>query len=923
MPFLFAATLFVSAALMFLVEPMIAKMILPRFGGTPAVWNTCMVFFQAALLAGYSYAHLATKWLGLRRQAGLHVFWLLLPVVSLPIGIAVSWTPQGQENPAWLLLGVLGISVGLPFFVVATSAPLLQKWFAGTGHRAARDPYFLYAASNLGSMLALLSYPILVEPSLTLKDQGRLWAIGYGVLAFLTLACIWVVWKSPAADAAPSRNPKSEIRNPKTESVSSFRISDLEFRISEDELSWPRRLRWVALAFVPSSLMLGVTSHISLDVAPIPLIWVIPLALYLLSFILVFSRLPYWVHAIFRWTLPVLVLVLLFMMLSGLHPSFQKLIPVHLVVFFVAAMACHGELARSRPSPKHLTEFYLWMSAGGVLGGLFNALIAPMVFRSIQEYSLAMVLACMMMPGLGWTANRWWTRALDFGLPVFVGGLAWYLFWAFEQERGEQFLDGLLKILTGGVAETSSKESGDGFLGSLTRGWHNMWSDTDTYDLRNILQFGIPIVICYGFIPRPIRCGLSIGALLLAHAYYPGFNENVLHQERNFFGVLKVKTLREDGVKILREGEDTDNLLFHELLNGTTLHGTQRVSSIREETCLCSALLTATTPGEVLVTQATGRQYWTDWRRQPISYYHITGPVADLFQAFSGPWKKKELAFIGLGTGTLLAYGVPGQKITVYEINPADVRIAEHTEYFSFASTCQADPWPDGRHYRLVMGDARLSLEREPDGRFGIIMVDAFSSDAIPVHLITKEAVELYFQKLAPHGVVALHISNRYLDLEPVTAVLAMELKLAFRIRSDNVSGEEGRQGKSSSTWVLLARDELDLYPLTDNPEWVEHPLQHLVAALDESRKVPEESWPEFLAKKSDEIAGLDAGRDKKKLERVRGEIIELLARSRDLPDDEFKAKRVKLEEAARKIAGGPLWTDDFSNIWMIFHWKR
>src|SRR5436309_7923693 len=233
MPFLFAVTLFVSAALMFLLEPMIAKMILPRFGGTPAVWNTCMVFFQAALLAGYGYAHLATKWLGPRRQTALHVVWMILPIVclSLPIGIAVGWTPQGQESPFWLLLGLLVLSVGLPFFVVATSAPLLQKWFACTGHRAARDPYFLYAASNLGSMLALLSYPVLVEPSLTLKDQGRLWAIGYGVMAFLTLACIWVVWRTPAVDAAPSRIAEEIATN---------------WGHLQDELTWPGRLRWVA-----------------------------------------------------------------------------------------------------------------------------------------------------------------------------------------------------------------------------------------------------------------------------------------------------------------------------------------------------------------------------------------------------------------------------------------------------------------------------------------------------------------------------------------------------------------------------------------------------------------------------------------------------------------------------------------------------
>ncbi|HEV2948382.1 MAG TPA: fused MFS/spermidine synthase [Gemmataceae bacterium] len=823
MPFLFAVTLFISAALLFLIEPMIAKMILPRFGGTPAVWITCMVFFQAALLAGYGYAHLATKWLGLRRQAGLHVLWLLLPAVSLPIGVAAGWSPQGEENPTWLLLGLLIVSIGLPFFVVATSAPLLQKWFAGTGHPAGRDPYFLYAASNLGSMLALLSYPVLVEPNLTLSLQGKIWAVGYGLLAILTLACIWVVYKSPDVVYAEAKT---------TEEMST------NWGHLENELTWPRRLRWVALAFVPSSLMLGLTTYLSTDIAPIPLIWVIPLALYLLSFILVFSRLPWWIHSAFRWSMPVLVLVLIFMMMSGIRPSYVKMIPVHLGVFFVVAMACHGELARTRPSPLHLTEFYLWMSLGGVLGGLFNALVAPTIFQSVQEYPLAMILACMLMPGPSWTENHLLSRVLDVAVPLVVAGLAWGMFYFFDLESGKKL------------------------LGGLERGWQwfaSLLGDKDSsisiYDIENILQFGIPIVICYACIPRPFRCGLAAGALLLARAYYPGFYTDLLKQDRNFFGVLRVDLERKKVTIPAGENDDDRNrdnkykntLTFHELLNGTTLHGSQLVFSDQYAVLSHLPMLAADSPAGALVLHSAGQEYWSDLLRQPISYYHSTGPVADLFRAFSGPWKKKELAFIGLGTGTLLSYGETGQKITVYEINPAVVRIAENPEYFTFASQCRADPWPDGRRFRLVMGDARLSLEREPDGRYGIIMVDAFSSDAIPVHLITREAIELYLKKLAPHGIIALHISNRYLKLDPVTATLAKSLDLAGIIRSDELSGDDDRRGKSSSTWVLLARDENDLYPLTENPEW----------------------WSLSI------------------------------------------------------IPEGPLWTDDFSNIFRIFRWKR
>lgn len=821
MPFLFALTLFTSAALLFLIEPMIAKMILPRFGGTPAVWITCMVFFQAALLAGYGYAHLATKWLGLRRQAALHILWLLLPAVSLPIGVAAAWSPQGEENPTWKLLGLLVVSIGLPFFVVATSAPLLQKWFAGTGHPAGRDPYFLYAASNLGSMLALLSYPVLVEPSLTLHIQGWLWAAGYAVLAVLTLSCIWFVYKSPSANDVSAKIAEE---------------MDTTWGHLENELNWPRRLRWIALAFVPSSLMLGLTTYESTDIAPIPLIWVVPLAIYLLSFILVFSRLPGWIHSGFRWALPVLVLVLLFMMLSGIHPSYVKMIPIHLVVFFVAAMACHGELARTRPSPTHLTEFYLWMSFGGVLGGLFNALVAPNVFQSVQEYPLAMVLAVMLMPGLLGNQNSNLSRALDFAIPLLVGGMALGMFCFFDHSNGE---------------ETKGWKTLDWLLGcwqSLTNSFGMKDIETSPYDIRSILQFGIPVIICYACIPRPVRCGLAAGALLLAFAYSPASNNYVLHQERNFFGVLKVKLDKENPRVLDFDGEEigVNYLQFHELLHGTTLHGTQLSSSSRDEISLCSAMLSPTTFEQALVAQAAGRQFWADLTRQPKSYYHPGSPVAELFRAFNGILKKKELAIIGLGTGTLLTYGEPGQKITVFDINPAVVRIAENPSYFTFAALCRADPWPDGRHFRLVMGDARLSLEHEEDGRFGIMMVDAFSSDAIPVHLITREAIQLYLKKLTPHGIIALHISNRYLNLEPVAAVLARNLNLVAITRSDEYGEDYGELGKASSTWVLLAREEGDLYPLAENPEW------------------------------------------------------------RSFSDNEV----------------GPLWTDDFSNIWSIFKWN-
>jgi hypothetical protein len=412
----FALTLFVSATLLFLVELMIGKMILPLLGGTPAVWNTCMVFFQASLLVGYAYAHVTLAALGARKQAALQLFLLVLPFLVLPIAVKKELAPQGEGSQVLGVLVLLIVSVGPPFFVLSTSAPLLQKWFADTSHPAARDPYFLYAASNLGSMVGLLSYPILVEPYLSLSprtwlSQSWLWTAGYVLLVALSAACAVILWRSPRA--APS-----------DKAATSSRSTDRR------PLTTARRLRWVALAFVPSSLMLGATTYITTDIAAIPLLWMPPLALYLLSFILVFSRMPPVIHRILVALMPLLILLTVFLMLSEIQPPLPWfsatiwLILLHLILLFVVAMVCHGELARSRPDVGHLTEFYLWMSVGGVLGGLFNALVAPLLFDGVVEYPLAMVLACLLMPSLeGEAADR--GRPLrDMGLLGFYLGLA-------------------------------------------------------------------------------------------------------------------------------------------------------------------------------------------------------------------------------------------------------------------------------------------------------------------------------------------------------------------------------------------------------------------------------------------------------------------------------------------------------------------
>lgn len=354
---LFALTLFVSSSLLFLVQPMCARMVLPMLGGTPAVWNTCVVFFQAALLAGYAYAHGSTAWLGVRRQIVLHSLLVLAAALFLPIGVASGWLPPTDRTPIPWLLGLMLLSVGVPFFVVSTTAPLLQKWFSGTRHRAAGDPYFLYAASNLGSMLALLSYPFLLEPTLALRHQSILWTVGYGALAAMMIACAAVTWRQ----AAPSTS------------------ADLPDAPDEGTTVAPtprgmQRLKWIALAAVPSSLMLGVTTYVSTDIAAVPLLWIVPLALYLLTFIVAFAASAPWLSGMANRALPLLVLPLVLVMVPQANSPAWLVIPLHLATFFVAALVCHLELAKSRPPIRHLTEFYLLISVGGLLGGVFNSL---------------------------------------------------------------------------------------------------------------------------------------------------------------------------------------------------------------------------------------------------------------------------------------------------------------------------------------------------------------------------------------------------------------------------------------------------------------------------------------------------------------------------------------------------------------------
>jgi hypothetical protein len=755
---LYAATLFVSALLLFLVQPMAGKMLLPKLGGTPAVWNTCMVFFQAMLLAGYGYAHLLSTRFPVRRQVLIHLGVLALPLFVLPIGLAEGAVPSPDANPIPWLLWTLLVAVGLPFFVLATSAPLLQKWFTATGHGGGRDPYYLYAASNLGSMLALIGYPTLVEPYLPLKavhflSQSWLWAVGYGVLLTLTACCARIVWR--AGENAPDAEPGLE-----SESV-------------EPPPSLKEQLRWVALAFVPSSFMLGVTTAMTLDIAALPLLWVIPLALYLLSFILVFARWPSFMHTLMILIMPLFTLMLVYVKAGGLKPAIGPEILLNLITFFLAALVCHGELARRRPPPRYLTNFYLFMSLGGVLGGAFNALIAPLVFKGVAEYPIAIVLACLLLPSLTpgkptWISKlfeRRWAGVVgivgDVAFAAILGLFAYGTIYFWKVRVPTQAASYFLKSVAA--------------LQHFAEGQVTAFVDSDFAThrhipepyIRSLLMYGVPALICYCFVSRSLRFGLGVASVLGASFLWDSQHDyRMLHQERSFFGVLKVQSWGDS----------------HYLYHGTTLHGRQIFD--------------------------------TDHQHEPQTYYHPSGPIGQVFAALDDKLHDQDIAIIGLGTGTLTCYGQADQRLTIYDIDPAIVRIATNPEYFTYLTDCKAKS-------RIILGDARLRLAEAKDASYGMIAVDAFSSDAIPIHLITREAMELYFQKLNDHGVLAVHISNRYLDLEPVLANLAENMGLIALDGSDHDESEKDPYpGKEFSEWVMLARRPEDFGSLMKDSRW-------------------------------------------------------------------------------------------------------
>jgi hypothetical protein len=715
---LFSMTLFVNAALLFAVQPMFSKMVLPMLGGTPSVWNTCMLFFQTALLGGYLYAHVTTRWLDVRKQSLLQLALFCLTFLTLPVAVASGWRPTGGAMPVWWLAALLTVSLGAPFFMLSTGAPLLQRWFAESGHPAATNPYFLYAASNLGSMVALLAYPIVIEPRLRLAQQSHLWTMAYVLLAILIATCAIVVWRGLVRPAL-TRPVSADATAADMDALPM--LPTVAAREAERLTVW-RRVRWVTLSFVPSSMLLAVTTYLSTDVASIPLLWIVPLALYLFTFVIVFARkIVIFRHEFAVWLQPPFLVLLTVTIALVMQAKVTTIGPMHLGAFFLTALVCHGELARDRPSVSHLTEFYLWMSIGGVLGGIFNVIVAPEIFSTVLEYPVAIVLAAALRPTL--VRRRPIDRQLDFMLPI--------------------ALCILIVVLMR--------------LGFPPKTWGTR---------APVLVFGAYAVIVLTFQRHPIRFALGIAAMFLGATLGRGTDQSVLFTGRSFFGVYRVMAYPK----------------HHALQNGTTTHG--------------------------------GQSIYPQFAREPLTYYHREGPLGQAFTWLMRKNPDRRVAIVGLGTGTIACYGRSNETWTFYEIDPMIERIAFDPKYFTYLRDC-----PPAK--RIVLGDARLSLQQAPDSSYDYIILDAFSSDAIPVHLMTREALQLYLRKLRPGGSIAFHISNRYLNLEPVLVEVARDARIAGIVGADTaITPAQKMSFKMDSRWVILSRNANDHALLALQPGW-------------------------------------------------------------------------------------------------------
>ncbi len=729
----YTLTTFLSALLLFSVQPMFAKMVLPVLGGSPSVWAVAIFFFQAALLAGYCYAHFLINRVPPQVTGYVHLGLCALAfLVSLPFGLPSGWSEPPPGEPYLWQIGLFTVAIGLPFAAVSANAPLLQAWFARTGHKDARDPYFLYAASNLGSLIALLAYPFILEPAFGLRVLSRFWTVGF-VLLVAALALSYLIMRgrftAPKEDAATVASADAPATAP----------------------TWPQRLGWVGLALVPSALLTAFTTHVSTDIASAPLIWVLPLTLYLLTFVLVFRERSLIPRQILLTLHLASVIISLFLLSQTKHETWTLGAVSGVCVFFLSAMVAHRTLYEARPAARYLTEFYLWMSLGGALGGLSAALLAPKIFSEIFEYPLLLALSVACRPGV-FSSDAF--KRLGGGIAKLLGRAPAGDTGPVISEKDKSEALALWLILAGGILVIYWVPWIINKLDFSTREWGS-----------TALVVAILMVVLIAEWRRPTR---QFIAALLIFAAVSTLPSGVKRGDalRSYFGVYRVQT--------------TSDGQYHTLIHGTTLHGAQRV---RDE------------EGNLVDDSS------------PQTYYYEKSPIATAVAKVRERLgdKKGRYGVTGLGSGSLACHSKEGEAWRFFEIDPTIVRIASDTRHFTFLSNCM--PKPD-----IVLGDARLTLTKEQADSFDLIIMDAFTSDAVPVHLLTKEAIQLFLDKVKPGGVVLLHISNRYLDLESMLGATAKAMPgVEALMLSDDEA--DGSYSQSSSTVALFAKSKAALDP--------------------------------------------------------------------------------------------------------------
>lgn len=698
---LFAAAAFFGAGMLFLVQPMIARLLLPSYGGSATVWSTSSLFFQVVLLLGYLYTDRATR-LRPRRQRVLHGLFLVTPLLVLPLALPSNAAPGTDVSPVLWLLRTLALLVGLPFLVLATTGPLIQKWYSWRGQLRSADPYFLFAASNLGSFVGLISYPFLIEPFLALDDQLRLWSFGFGVFVLLTGACMLLPARGSSTSQGPALADGADLPEPATGPVPAARM-----------------LRWGAWAFLPSGLMLAVTSHISTDIAAVPLLWVVPLAIYLATFVVAFARTARQPPALVtRIAVLAAVIASVSAVVNVAHQPVLLAIVIQMVMLALVAFASHARLAADRPETSRLTTFYLVVAVGGAVGGLLNGVVAPLLFDRVLEYALLIVVVPLLLLGL--RVNR--------------DGVS-------DEERRRRRVRRLgvaLGLLVPAAAIAVAARESPGLLLALLAAGLLAWPLTRS--------------------PRLLCVVLVVLQVLLLVAS----DVDIIDRRRTFYGSYSTKATSDQ----------------HILYDGTTLHGTQFLDARSGD---------------------------------PTSYYTRSGPLGDVF----GLRRFQDVAVVGLGAGTMAAYGEPGQSMTFDEIDQADVDIARDPHLFTYLADSRAD-------VHVIVGDGRIGLEAAPVASYDLIVLDAFSSDSIPVHLLTREAAAMYTDRLRPGGLLVFHITNHTFDLRPVMRGLMDSLGWVG-IVGDRESHDPGA---TRSTWVVLAPTTQDLDALAHRPGWTPLPAR-------------------------------------------------------------------------------------------------